>query len=94
MTYPFPQIATSMSGTTMRDIYMGNKVTSFYLLRGGVALNSTVSLLDTAQTRRRQVKDELQRQMNRAIRANDNRIGDSSLFVEGPSSPVPRVLGE
>ncbi|XP_043243595.1 nascent polypeptide-associated complex subunit alpha, muscle-specific form-like isoform X1 [Amphibalanus amphitrite] len=85
-------ITTSMSGTTMRDIYMGNKVTSFYLLRGGVALNTTVSLLDTTQTRREQVTDELQRQMNRAIRANDNLIGDSSLFVEGPSSPVPRVL--
>ena len=83
-----------MTQTTMKDIYMGNAVNSFYSLGGRLILNTTVSLLDTPQTRLRQVKTELQRQMLKVIKAKDNNIGDSTLFVEGPLNPIPGVQGK
>ncbi|XP_037079146.1 uncharacterized protein LOC119100141 [Pollicipes pollicipes] len=84
-------INSAMTQTTMKDIYMGNEINSFYSLGGRLILNTTVSLLDTAQTRRREVKNELQRQMIRVIKAKDNNIGDSTLFVEGPLNPIPGI---
>lgn len=41
-----------------------------------------------------QVKQELQRQMIRVIKANNNYIGDSKLYIEGPLNPIPGVQGE
>jgi hypothetical protein len=91
-----------MGMTPFSDEFLGARVNGFLQLPAGkegpategVVVNVTMQLVESAETVRPQVKQDIQRHLLGAITRRNNNIGESALWVDKPAGTISALQGE
>lgn len=77
----------------LSSLFVSSSVNRFYAIGNKIIVNASVFMDSTPETQSVTVRPTLQKQLSNVIQLRNNNLGISRLWVEGPTNPIPAILG-